>query len=230
MLTSIGGCRHEMRCRDGKAQLERSGATARPNKGMKQTSVERIGRSQLIPGVRQLEEGAMDRCETKIYYSRELRSQWPWIALAWSSQYPRIFDRDDLLLVQNQPRYHFPEWFTAIHLFHRDGALCLVEKYGYKKHERKRHALDSVLSEKDARFVRSMVETDEVQPPDLLVIMPNGKIRFAEAKGPGDRLSARQLASHAVIAQRFGDPVEVFLVRSAKRGAAEQGDEADEAR
>jgi predicted RNA binding protein YcfA (HicA-like mRNA interferase family) len=35
-----------------------AGPTRLPNKGMKQTSVERIGRSQLIPGVRRTDGGA----------------------------------------------------------------------------------------------------------------------------------------------------------------------------
>ena len=42
----------------GKVIRESRGATMPPNKGMKQTSVERIGRSQLIPGVRRTPEGA----------------------------------------------------------------------------------------------------------------------------------------------------------------------------
>lgn len=59
-------------------------------------------------------------------------------------QYPMLFDQDDLDLIVNQAcdGYHFAEWYAAIHIFTRDGARCLIEKYdtyddhyyGYRSH------------------------------------------------------------------------------------------------
>src|SRR5437867_3464231 len=65
-----------------------------------------------------------------IYCSPQVRRLWPSpIAAQWASLYPQLFDQDDVRLTRLQPKNHFSEWFAAIHLFHRDGALSLVEKY-----------------------------------------------------------------------------------------------------
>ena len=47
-------------------------------------------------------------------------------------------------MTRRQPRNHFSEWFAAIHLFHRDGALSLIEKYLYANHTRKRSLLTNL--------------------------------------------------------------------------------------
>jgi hypothetical protein len=53
-----------------------------------------------------------------------------------------------------------------------------------------------------------------VQPPDLLVYMPKtSRYWFAEVKGPGDRLSTKQVRSHDAILRRLGVPVEIIEVR-----------------
>jgi len=67
--------------------------------------------------------------ETVFYCSPQVRRLWPSpLAAQWASLYPQLFDRDDVRITQLQPKNHFSEWFAAIHLFHRDGVLSLVEK------------------------------------------------------------------------------------------------------
>lgn len=151
--------------------------------------------------------------QTKIYYPPQLRAQWPDLARLWARLYPRLFDEDDLRLVENQPSYHFPEWFAPIHIFHRDGALSLVEKYAHGNHSRKRDILRSVLMEDQLEFLDGMVNSQQVQPPDLFVYTPDGVFWFAEAKAPGDRLSEKQIDSHRLIVERLGVPVEIFHVK-----------------
>jgi hypothetical protein len=78
---------------------------------------------------------------TTIYCPRALRELWsPPIAgkpspLAeqWRQQYPGLFDKDDLRLNTSQGRFnlHFYEWYAAIHLFQRDGAVSMVEKFAF---------------------------------------------------------------------------------------------------
>ena len=58
-----------------------------------------------------------------------------------------------------------------------------------------------------------MVKTHGVQPPDLFVYTADRRFWFAEAKGPGDRLSAKQTQSHRFIEEHFQVQVEVFQVR-----------------
>jgi hypothetical protein len=107
----------------------------------------------------------------------------------------------------------FPEWFTAIHLFQRDGALSLLEKYAYRNHDRKREILSGILSPDQLTILDNMRKTHQVQPPDLFVYTPDRRFWFAEAKGPGDRLSVKQIQSHRFIAEYFQVQVEVFKVR-----------------
>ncbi len=157
----------------------------------------------------------MRALHTTIYCTSAIRELWPKpLAAQWLQQYPDVFDRDDLRLTVNQPRNHFCEWFAAIHLFHRDGALSLVEKYAFQKHRRKIEMLASVLSERERRILDTIGKEFRVQPPDLLVFMP--KLRrywFAEVKGPGDRLSEKQAKSHDAITSELGVPVEVIEVK-----------------
>ena len=154
---------------------------------------------------------------TQIYYDEALRQAWPRpLAKQWAEQYPQLFDADDLRLTVRQPNNHFAEWFAAIHLFHRDGVLALVEKYIYATHPAKRR---QVLQIQDGLLetLQDIRRSFKVQPPDLLLYSPRrGLCGFAEAKGiPGDRRqpSAKQSESHRVIKQRLGVDVELLTVR-----------------
>jgi hypothetical protein len=153
-----------------------------------------------------------------IYYPQTLRNAWPRpLADQWYEQYPELFDEKDLGLTQSEGHrnFHFVEWFTAVHLFQRDGASSLMEKYIFKSHERKVARCLEILTEDEWRFLNSLWYDDHVQPPDLLVIgKDNASFSFAEVKGPGDSISEAQEASHHRIANTLGKTIEVFEVRT----------------
>jgi hypothetical protein len=161
--------------------------------------------------------------DTTIYCGAEVRKLWPIpVAAQWAKLYPELFDADDVRLTCSQPRNHFSEWFAAIHLFHRDGVLSLVEKYIYEGHARKREK----LAQLNAGLLEQLWDIRRsvgVQPPDLLVYSRDNKLQgFVEVKGPGDRGSPtpRQYESHREIERRLGVPVEVINVRLVQRGAS----------
>jgi hypothetical protein len=107
---------------------------------------------------------------TTLYCPSSLRESWPApLAQRWQSDYPQLFDDHDLRLAVRQPKNHFYEWFTAIHLFHRDGALSVVEKYDFKPHARKRDIAARVLGAQRLDALRSACAECHVQMPDLLV-------------------------------------------------------------
>ena len=153
--------------------------------------------------------------ETVIYFSPGLRRLWPSpLAAQWASQYPELFDLDDLRITQRQPKNHFSEWLAAIHLFHRDGALSLVEKYVFSNHPRKRALLDELLPGNQRGVLDQIRSEFGVQPPDLLLYTPDrSRIWFGEVKGPGDKVRDAQRRSHGAIAQRLGMRVEMITVR-----------------
>lgn len=153
--------------------------------------------------------------QTTIFYPQSLRDRWPEpLAREWLASYPDIFDQDDLRLTSKQRKHHFFEWLAAIHVFQRDGAISLIEKYGYRKNPRQVRRLDELLPVSDAQFLREFRSTQGVQPPDLLVYMPDkSKYWFAEVKGPRDQLSTQQRASHARIAHTLNAEVEVISVK-----------------
>jgi hypothetical protein len=149
-----------------------------------------------------------------VYYPKDLRATWPRpLALIWAWQYPQLFDADDLRLALAQPSKHFCEWFIAQHLYHRDGAHSLVEKYAYNNHRRKIELLDRILTSAQRDVVRTFRSTFKVQPPDLFVFFPGSRrFWFVEAKGPGDRLSADQRSAYESLSQSLGAKVEIYKV------------------
>ncbi len=152
-----------------------------------------------------------------IWFDQALRDRWPRpLALEWSRQYPRLFDADDFRITRHQPKNHFCEWLTAIHLFHTTGALSLVEKYALgKAHPRKQEILNRLLPPEDIEFLAGLPN----QPPDLLVYTPTfDRYWFVEVKGPGDRLRTIQRETNGAIMQRLRVPVETIAVRRATSG------------
>lgn len=152
--------------------------------------------------------------ETNAHYGATLRARWPHpLAQEWQASFPDLFDADDLRLAHAQPNKHFHEWLAAIHLSHREGALSLVEKYGYKRHERKSRRLAGILGPEGAAFVQALRPQHGVQPPDLFVYIPGTpRFWFAEVKGPGDTLRPRQRASHILLMERFGVDIELITL------------------
>lgn len=110
---------------------------------------------------------------TTIYYPKSLRMLWPDpLAEQWCMQYPSVFDQDDKRLADSQGDlgYHFVEWFSAVHLFQRNGARSMIEKYIYKAHPLKQERYHELLSEQQRKVLDSMWHDDRTQPPDLLVV------------------------------------------------------------
>jgi len=151
---------------------------------------------------------------TIIHFPGALHASWrKSLPNEWKRDYPDIFDDDDLRLARSRPHHHFCEWLSAIHIFHRDGALSLVEKYGYTQSERKVGVLNEHFPHL-VPFLRGFRKRFGVQPPDLFIYQPGSPaFRFAEVKGPGDHLRKEQVASHTAITKEWGAPVEIIEVR-----------------
>lgn len=161
----------------------------------------------------------MDR-PTIIHCTKALRRLWPTpLASQWRKQYPNIFDDDDLRITRRgrQRKLHFCEWFAAIHLFHRDGAQSLVQKYVYERaHPTKYAKFLRLLGSERLDVLDAICERLHVQPPDLFVYQPDApRFGFAEVKGPGDKLSGGQIQSHRQIAHEMRLPVEIIIVNIA---------------
>jgi hypothetical protein len=157
---------------------------------------------------------------TTIYCTAQVRELWPRpLAHRWLEEYPNIFDADDLRLTKFQPKNHFCEWFAAIHLFQSRAALSLVEQYRrLGAHPWKKKRFERLLSPEERRTLNDICAAYGVQPPDLLVYTPDFKERwFVEVKGPGDRLSEKQLRSHRALATDLKIAVELIEVRISGR-------------
>jgi hypothetical protein len=143
---------------------------------------------------------------------RSLRARWPDpLAGEWLERYPQIFDLDDYRCTRRQAHKHFWEWYAAVHIFEREGACSLVEKYDCANHPVKADRLAGVLSASQIAFVKSIYYDYHTQVPDLFCYVPSsGRFWFAEAKGPTDRLRPNQLAGHEALKREFGVAVEIL--------------------
>jgi hypothetical protein len=150
--------------------------------------------------------------EEPVKCPRSLRDTWPDpLAGEWLERYPQLFDADDFRCTRRQPTLHFWEWYAAIHIFERDGAYSLVEKYVYKNHPVKTARLASILSESQLGILKAICHRHKAEPPDLFVYVPEtGRFWFAEVKGPTDHQHANQAASHEAIERELGVPVEIL--------------------
>lgn len=158
--------------------------------------------------------------ESTIYYESDLRERrWAHGSLAdeWFEQYPQLFDDRDLCIVHNQLPLHFGEWYTAITLFEKDGAVSLVEKYDQESsHPRKFARYASVFDMDVRRALADICKSFKGQLPDLLVIATDGRISFSEVKlttvRSHDSLSREHALMHEAI-RRLGIPVDVIRVK-----------------
>lgn len=159
--------------------------------------------------------------ETTVHATKLLREEWRAGRLPrlWSKCYPDLFDEADRTLALGpQRRNHFCEWFVAVHLYHTEGVLSLVEKYPFQDaHPHKFEVLQLIFAKrnKHLEFVAGMRGGKQagVQPPDLLVYRPDFSLcRFVEVKGPGDTLRAPQEANHARIEEVLRVPVDTVHV------------------
>lgn len=152
--------------------------------------------------------------ETTIFCSRRVKDLWPSpLAERWAAEYPQLFDADDIRLTRKQTKYHFVEWFAAIHLFQRDGVRALVEKYVFSTHPIKQQSLRELLSADDIKVLHDIRRAMRAQPPDLLLHEGGHLVGFAEVKGLGDRLGERQRQTHLALERTFGVSTEIINVR-----------------
>ena len=149
-------------------------------------------------------------------YSRSLRDLWPDpLAREWMRRYPHLFDEDDFRCTRKQPTLHFWEWYAAIHIFEREGAYSLVEKYVYKNHPVKTARLASVLSQSQIDTLNANCRRTHAEPPDLFVYVPGTRrFWFAEVKVPPDSVRPNQAANHEAIERELGVPVEILSFNS----------------
>ncbi|MBA3853141.1 MAG: hypothetical protein C0503_01930 [Gemmatimonas sp.] len=153
--------------------------------------------------------------ESSIFATKELRASWPRLAAVWARQYPLLFDAQDLRLTRTQPKNHFAEWFTAVHVFQVEGVRSLVQKYLYHDaHPEKAAVLRRILKTPDLERLRALCDRHKCQPPDLLLFnMKHQLAGFIEVKGPKDRLKPSQRSLLPDLEQAFGVPVRLVHVR-----------------
>ena len=148
----------------------------------------------------------------QVLYSRSLIDLWPDpLAAEWMQRYPHLFDEDDFRCTRKQPTLHFWEWYAAVHLFEREGAYSLVEKYVYSNHPVKAPRLAAVLSESQRDALKAICRSTRAEPPDLFVYMPGTyRFWFAEVKVPPDRVRPNQAANHEAITRELGVRVQIL--------------------
>lgn len=153
-------------------------------------------------------------CDLTFSFHRRQRSAFRDGSLVnqWLNRYPMLFDEYDarVLRTEQQRRYHFLEWLSAILLFESTGYLSMVEKYTAKSHPTKRERLRAILPPP----VFEWLCANESGQPDLFVYHPDsGDWFLCEVKGPMDRVRDNQLEW----VQRFCSLPALKQLPSAKR-------------
>jgi hypothetical protein len=134
----------------------------------------------------------------------------------WYSQYPMLFDENDLHIVENQARggYHFYEWLAAILIYHSTGYLSLVEKYQYDYHKHKQQVAKQLNSPELLRALAYRGDYGAVQCPDLLVYAPDfSDWYFCEVKGGSDRIRPIQQHHFRVLSDLTGKPIRLVKLK-----------------
>ena len=133
----------------------------------------------------------------------------------WHKQFRGIFDEDDLRISLTQPRYHFGEWFVAIH-YAKKGYKVLVEKYLlYKSHPKKYSLITQILNQKQIEFIQNYKPRH--QPPDLLVYSDTAKKFFVEVKRGNDILNESQKRFFNEIEKKTGIDVIIAYLQPIKQ-------------
>jgi hypothetical protein len=150
--------------------------------------------------------------DTTIYCTQAILDQWkvpddegkPLLAQQWQRHYPQLFDDEDFenVKVQALMGFHFAEWYTTIHLFQRNGARSLIERYDAyelhasnqlrQNHQSKVREFERIVPEAQRETMHDICGRLHVGAPDLFVIELDGSFRFAEVKGPNDGSKNRQ--------------------------------------
>jgi hypothetical protein len=134
----------------------------------------------------------------------------------WAAEYPALFGEDDLALVgSDEAKYHFFEWWGAIHLYTVSGYHSLVEQYAFAKYPRKSEMFRKVLHEfpEVCDFMKRHIpdEFGWTQAPDLLVFKRDtSDWFFCDVKSPTDFMRPKQRGYFAELARRTGRQVRIL--------------------
>lgn len=129
----------------------------------------------------------------------------------WWREYPELFEPQDAVLAKNQRAYHFYEWLAAIILHQATGYHCLVGKYQFNNHPRKRAALAKLLNPAVRELLDGRTTWGRTQGPDLLMYAPDhSDWFFCEAKGPRDTLSERQRGFFSALGDASGKAIRLI--------------------
>ncbi len=142
------------------------------------------------------------------FHSGPLRQQ-------WESNYPQLFDADDIRIAATQARLraHFFEWLAAVRLYDQHRMLSLLEKYHDPSHTRKHDIFTALAPDSLLRFFEKPRLYGMRQPPDLFVRTADDSDWFmCEVKGNRDKLRPTQLAFFHALEQATGKPVRLILV------------------
>ena len=129
-------------------------------------------------------------------YKKELLEEWKRGKLykEWADKYPETFDEIDINLAKSQPKYHFGEWFVAVH-YAQEGFKSLLEKVGCQNHERKNKIIAQYLDFEKLMKIPKL--------PDLFVYK-NNDFFFVEVKKENDSLGDEQAKCFEKIEKEFG--------------------------
>src|SRR3989344_7732633 len=133
----------------------------------------------------------------------------------WHKQFRKIFDKDDLRIALTQPRYHFGEWFVAIHYANK-GYKVLVEKYLYRNHSRKFKIISRFFTPQQIGILK--YPNPRHQSPDLFVYRDK-KFFFVEVKLGKDRLRRSQKNCFKNIEKKLRCEVKVFYLKPSAEAA-----------
>ena len=125
----------------------------------------------------------------------------------WAKMYKEIFDEDDVRVASSQNSFHFFEWLAAVIIYTSTGYLSLVEKYQFKKHQRKQEILGKLFPDEIIPSIRS----GSIQCPDLLCYRRDFKnCFFCEVKGLRDEIRLVQKERFRELKRVTGK--EVYLI------------------
>jgi hypothetical protein len=129
----------------------------------------------------------------------------------WFRRYPMLFEGQDRVLAEHQPKNHFFEWLGAIRIYEETGWLSLLEKYQFRQHARKHELFTSLVPHNVSHLLTDSHFFGARQGPDLFVYAPDRTDWFfCEVKGGPDRLRETQSTLFATLERITGRPVRLI--------------------
>jgi hypothetical protein len=143
---------------------------------------------------------------------------------ALAAEYPHVFDDDDIRIALTQPRNHYFEWLGAIRLYLDVGYISLVEKYQFRRHQRKHVIFRNTVPAEVYDLVARRGFFGARQGPDLFVYRPDGADWFfCEVKGGPDHVRDSQAVFWGQIERVSHRPVMLIHFHEAKHSLTASG-------